>query len=100
MHIFGNDPTVTNLIWIFVALIFIMVFVVVPIKQRKDFKKDRESHRQFLENLNVGDKVLLSVGIYGVVRRKEESVYHIEISKNVLIEVLPQSIVGKDKRTN
>ncbi|MFD3445938.1 preprotein translocase subunit YajC [Microbacteriaceae bacterium 4G12] len=89
-----------NLIWILVVIIFLLVFVAIPIKQQKKMKKDHEFHREFLDKLLVGDKVLLSSGMYGVVRNKETNAYHIEIAQNVLVEVAPQFIVGKDTRKN
>lgn len=100
MHFIGNERTVTTVIWILVAVIFVLVFVLIPVKQQKMLKKDREAHKQFLENLKIGDRVVLSSGIYGLITKIEENVYQMEIARDVVIEVLPQTVVGKDLRTS
>lgn len=88
------------LIWLLVGLIFVIFFVILPFKRQKALKEDRETHSQFLNDLRIGEKVLLSSGIYGVIKKKEKHVYHVEVAPKVVIEIIPRSVVGKDKRSN
>lgn len=85
-----------TVIWSLLILFMVMYFVVQPILRQRAMKKDRESHREFIENLQVGEKVLLTSGIYGILKEKQEKLLSIEISPNVVVEVMPQAVVGRE----
>lgn len=83
---------------IFIALIIIMLIcyiVISPIIRYKGIKENNEKHLKFLNDLNSGDKVVLSSGIFGTLKEKNEESYSIEISKGIIIKVLPSSIIGR-----
>lgn len=83
---------------IFIALIIIMLIcyiVISPIIRYKGIKENNEKHLKFLNDLNSGDKVVLSSGIFGTLKEKNGESYSIEISKGIIIKVLPSSIIGR-----
>ncbi len=83
---------------IFIALIIVIFFgygILNSIIRYKGIKKNNEKHLEFLNNLNIGDKVVLSSGILGVLKHKNEESYFVEISENTVIKVLPSSIIGR-----
>lgn len=83
---------------IFIALIiivFICYIVISPIIRYKGIKENNEKHLKFLNELNIGDKVLLNSGIFGTLKDKNEDSYSVEISKGIVIKVLSSSIIGR-----
>ena len=87
-----------NIIFIIVIIITsITFFILSSMIQYKRVKKNSEEHSSFLEGLKVGEKIVLSSGILGVILYKNKDSYSIEVAKNVIIEVLPSSIIGRRK---
>ena len=83
---------------VFIALIiivFICYIIISPIIRYKGIKENNEKHLKFLNELNIGDKVLLNSGIFGTLKEKNEENYSIEISESIVIKVLPSSIIGR-----
>ena len=82
---------------IFISLIIIFVCYVITnsIIRYKGIKENSEKHLKFLNDLNIGEKVILSSGIFGILKEKNEESYAIEISENSVIRVVPSSIIGK-----
>lgn len=83
---------------IFIVLIvtmFICYFIISPIIKYKGIQQNNEKHSEFLNKLNIGDKVVLNSGIFGTLKEKNEESYSIEISKGIVIKVLPSSIIGR-----
>lgn len=85
-----------NIIFIvLIVIMFICYFIISPIIKYKGIQQNNEKHSEFLNKLNVGDKVVLNSGIFGTLKEKNEESYSIEISKGIVIKVLPSSIIGR-----
>lgn len=78
-----------------IILIFVFYFIIMPIAKYKGIQKNNEKHSDFLSKLNIGDRVVLTSGIFGVLKEKNEEEYSIEVSKGFVIKVLPSSIIGR-----
>ncbi len=74
---------------IFVPLLVIMYFVMIRPQQKRVAE-----HRQVLASLEVGDEVVTSAGIYGVITEFDGPTLFLEISDGVEIKI------GKDTVTN
>jgi preprotein translocase subunit YajC len=74
---------------IFVPLLVIMYFVMIRPQQKRV-----SEHRQVLASLEVGDEVITSAGIYGVVTEFDGPTLFLEISDGVEIKI------GKDTVTS
>ncbi|HCC69324.1 MAG TPA: preprotein translocase subunit YajC [Nitrospiraceae bacterium] len=73
------------LILIFAIFYFLLI--------RPQAKKAKE-HKQMLENLRKGDKVITSGGIYGVIEAVEANTLTLKIAENVKIKVSRSGIAG------
>lgn len=83
---------------IFIVLIvtmFLYYFIIAPLLKYKGIQKNNEKHSNFLNELKIGDNVVLNSGILGVLKEKNEKSYSIEISRGIIMEVLPASIIGR-----
>lgn len=83
---------------IFIVLIvtmFVYYFIISPLLKYKEIQKNNEKHSNFLNELKIGDNVVLNSGILGVLKEKNEKSYSIEISRGIIMEVLPASIIGR-----
>jgi preprotein translocase subunit YajC len=76
-----------NMLVPFLAMFVIFYFLLIRPQQ----KKQRE-HRQMLQNLKRGDRVITSGGIYGTVAKIRNDVVHLEIADQVRIRVNKSSI--------
>lgn len=87
-----------NITFIIIIIITSLAFFILSsIIQYKRVKKNSEEHSSFLEGLKIGEKIVLSSGVLGVILHKNKYSYSIEIAKDVIIEVLPSSIIGRRK---
>ncbi|MBD7915482.1 preprotein translocase subunit YajC [Clostridium sp. Sa3CUN1] len=85
-----------NIIFIvLIGVMFLVYFIISPIIKYKGIQENNKKHSDFLNKLNTGDKVVLNSGIFGTLKEKSEECYSIEISKGVIIKVLPSSIIGR-----
>ena len=71
----------------FIAMFAIFYFLLIRPQQ----KKQRE-HRQLLQNLKRGDRVVTGGGIYGTVTKIRNDIVHVEIADQVRIRVNKSSI--------
>lgn len=76
-----------NMLIPFIAMFVIFYFLLIRPQQ----KKQRE-HRQMLQGLKRGDRVLTSGGIYGTVIRIRNDIVHLEIADQVRIRISKGSI--------
>lgn len=74
------------LIIIFAIFYFILIR---PQQQRQ------KKHKDMLESLKVGDKVITIGGIYGIIREIKGEVFTLEISKDVKINTTRSAIGSK-----
>ncbi len=77
------------LIIIFAIFYFILIR---PQQQRQ------KKHKQMLESLKVGDKVITIGGIYGVIRDIKGEVFTLEISKDIKINTTRNAIGSKREK--
>lgn len=85
-----------NIIFIvLIVLMFLFYFIISPIIKYKGMQQNNQKHNEFLNELSIGDKVILNSGIFGVLKDKNKENYSIEISKGIIIKVLPSSIIGR-----
>jgi preprotein translocase subunit YajC len=76
-----------NMLVPFIAMFVIFYFLLIRPQQ----KKQRE-HRQMLQNLKRGDRVITSGGIYGTIAKIRNDVVHLEIADQVRIRINKGSI--------
>jgi preprotein translocase subunit YajC len=81
---------------VLIVLMFLFYFIISPIIKYKGIQQNNEKHSEFLNKLNIGDKVVLNSGIFGTLKEKNEESYSIEISKGIVMKVLPSSIIGRN----
>jgi preprotein translocase subunit YajC len=72
------------LVFMFVVLYFIMI--------RPQMKRQKE-HRAMMDALAKGDEVVVAGGLLGKVTRLSESLLHVEVAKDVEIQVQRASVV-------
>ena len=81
-----------NDIWgmvLYCALIFAVLyfFMIMPNKRRQ------AEYKKMIEGLKVGSKILMSGGIYGVIKKIDGEKIHVEIAKGVVVEI-PKNAVA------
>lgn len=76
-------------------IMFLGYFIISPLLRYKGMQKNNEKHSKFLNDLKLGDKIVLNSGVFGKLLEKKDESYSIEISKGVIIEVLSSSIIGR-----
>ncbi len=82
----GGGSMITSfipLILIFVIFYFLLI--------RPQQKKAKE-HRQMLDAIKKGDKIMTSGGIYGVVEQVEQNTIMVKIAENVKVKVRKEYI--------
>lgn len=89
--------TTQNIIFIVVIVILFVGYTIIsPVIRYKGIKENNKKHLKFLNELNIGDEVVLNSGIFGTLKEKNEKSYSIEISKGIVMRVLPSSIIGRN----
>jgi preprotein translocase subunit YajC len=83
----GVSPLVQLLPFALILAIFYLV-ILLPMRRRQ--KKVQE----FLEALKVGDKVVTTGGLYGVVTKLGERALQIQIADRVRVEISRSAVVG------
>lgn len=78
---------------IFMGLLFAIFYFILIRPQQKRQKE----HRQLLENLKKGDKVITAGGIYGTIVGLSDNVVTVEIADKVKIKVGRNYIAGLAK---
>lgn len=86
-----------KILWMVVLVISVVSFLVFPLLQQRNRKKENESYLQFQKNLKVGDSIVMASGIFGEIIAIEETKYKVSIAADTVIEVMPGSIVGIDR---
>jgi len=74
-----------------IILIFVVLYFLMILPQQRRQKK----HRQMLEALKRGDRIVLSSGIHGIITTVKESTFQVKIAQNTEIEVDKASVSGK-----
>jgi len=84
----GPGPLAGILPFILIIVIFYLFLILPQQKQRK-------KHKEFVDSLKRGDKVITSSGIYGTITKIEEKVAHLEIADGVNIRILKNNIATR-----
>jgi preprotein translocase subunit YajC len=85
----GGIEQFLPLIIIFAIFYFILIR---PQQQRQ------KKHKEMLESLKVGDKVITIGGIYGIIREIKGDVFTLEISKDIKINTTKNAIGSKREK--
>ena len=72
-----------------IFVLFIAVFYFMAIRPQS---KQRRAHQEMMSTLKKGDQVMTASGIYGTVKRVEDTVVVIEIAKGVSMKVVRRAI--------
>jgi len=68
---------------------FIAIFYFMAIRPQQ---KQRRAHQALLSSLKKGDRVVTAAGIYGVVKRVEESLVVVEVAKGVSLKIARNAV--------
>ena len=74
----------------FGAIILIMYFLMIRPQQKR-----QKEHKQMLDSLRKGDKVITASGIHGTITDIDGNVMTIQIADNVRIQIEKQAIASK-----
>ncbi len=85
----GQPGMMTQIIPLVLIVAVFYLFLILP--QQKQKKK----HREFIESLKRGDKVITSSGIYGTIVKVNEKDLVVEIADNVNIKIIKDNIISK-----
>lgn len=92
-HAAGGTAGQTSMMAQIIPLVLIVVvfylFLILP------QQKQRKKHKEFIESLKRGDKVITSSGMYGTITKVNDKDFVIEIADNVNIRILKDNIVSK-----
>ena len=75
--------------YIIIFALFIAIFYFMGIRPQQ---KQRRAHQELMTSLKKGDVVMTAAGIYGTVKRVEETYVVIEIAKGVTMKVVRRAI--------
>lgn len=86
-----GDPIMSLIASILPLVLIIVVFYFLLIRPQQ---KRAKEHRQMLENLKRGDKVITVGGIYGVVESVNPNTVVLKIAENVKVKFSKQSVAA------
>jgi preprotein translocase subunit YajC len=66
------------------VVVFIGIFYFMAIRPQQ---RQRKAHLELLNSLKKGDTIITAAGMYGTVKKVEESIVEVEIAKGVTIKV-------------
>lgn len=81
-----NEGSPLSLLIILIPMAVVLYLTVVP--QRKQ----RQRHADLLRKLDVGDEVVTTGGIIGVITYVEDDMYHLEVDTDVVIRIAKSAI--------
>jgi len=77
----ANNSILGMLLYCAIIFAVIYFFLIMPNKRRQ------AEYKKMLETLKVGSKILVSGGIFGVVKKIGEKNLEVEIAKGVVVEI-------------
>lgn len=93
-----SSPNVMNTLGSLVPMILIFgVFYFLVIRPQE---KKRKQHIEMLNTVSIGEEVLLTSGIYGIVTKRDENILKVEIAKDTVIKVSKDAISDITSRVN
>jgi len=73
---------------------FVMVLAILYFMILLPMKKQRKKVQEFQGGLKVGDKIVTTGGIYGVITRVNDNSVHVQVADKVRIEIARAAIGG------
>ena len=86
---YKEDLLNNTLYYVIIFALFIAIFYFMGIRPQQ---KQRRAHQALMSSLKKGDRVMTAAGIYGTVKRVEETMVVLEIAKGVTIKVSRRAI--------
>ena len=83
----GGNPLVQLIPFALVLAIFYFI-IMLPMKKRQ------KKVQQFLESLKVGDRVITSGGIHGLITKINGETLQLQVAPNVRLEIARSAVVG------
>ena len=78
-------------------IIAILYLFILPFAKKKYLSKQQNQLISFLEELVVGDQIIMNSGIVGTITKIEAYLFYINISENTVIRVDKHSVLGRFK---
>jgi preprotein translocase subunit YajC len=75
--------------FLYIAVIFAIIYFLLILPNRRRMKE----YKDMLSKLSVGNKILMSGGIYGVIKKMDDKELDVEIAKGVVVKI-PRSAVA------
>ena len=96
-HAMGNAPTSGQGGQMMAFLPLILLFAVFYFLLIRPQQKRARTHKQFIENLKKGDRVVTSGGMYGTITGVTDDAVTIEVAEKVRVKVLKSAIADYAK---
>ncbi len=74
---------------------FILIIVIFYLFLILPQQKQRKKHKEFVDSLKRGDKIVTSSGIYGTITKIEEKIAYLEIADGINIKIAKNNITSK-----
>jgi preprotein translocase subunit YajC len=74
---------------------FILIIVIFYLFLILPQQKQRKKHREFVDSLRKGDKIVTSSGIFGTITKIEEKIAYLEIADGINIKIAKNNITSK-----
>lgn len=75
----------------------VLYLIVLPIAKKKHQSKQQKELKSFVDQLVVGDQVIMNSGIVGTITKIEAYLFHINIAEKTVVRVDKHSVLGKFK---
>ncbi len=85
----GWEATLMNFAPLIAIVAIFYLLVILPQQKRT------KEHRKMIESLKVGDEIMTTGGIYGIITGIAEQVFTVEIAKDVKIKITKSSVAAK-----
>ncbi|MDD2352719.1 MAG: preprotein translocase subunit YajC [Atribacterota bacterium] len=76
----------------------IIIFAIFYFMLIRPQQQRQKKHKEMLEGLKVGDKVITIGGIYGIIREIKGDVFTLEVSKDIKINTTKNAIGSKREK--
>lgn len=80
---------------ILLILLVILYVVVLPLAKKRYQQKQLVDMQSFLNELSVGDQVMMNSGIIGKISRIDERIVHLKVATDTIIRVDKHSLIGR-----
>lgn len=87
----GGSPGLVGLVPL--LLMFVIFYFILIRPQQKQVKK----HKEFIQNLKKGDRVVTSGGLHGSITGLTDNVVTLEIADNVRVKITRSAVSGLSK---